>query len=265
MSKASDAGKSFLAGVLAKLPENLRTQAETALLSAEAESALEVLGTGALGQSEINRKFDELRSTTEALDQEKARLEAIHGEQTRWWTANEPKIREYDTIKPEYDRLKEGKVADPINPTADQLTAMRKELNDQLVQVQREGVNLMAFMQTLGLKHYREFGEEPDLQGMLADRKIGTPLGDGRTYGLTEAYAAKYGDQVKARAQKAEDDRINKLADERVAERMKGMQQPFPLRNQASVLDALEAPETAPKHDLESATALYEQLQAARG
>jgi hypothetical protein len=121
----------------------------------------------------------------------------------------------------------------------------------------------MAYMTELGLKHFAEFGEKIDMTALLADvGKHNSP-----TYGLPDAYMAKYGEQIKARAQKAKDEEINKLVEERFRERVKAEGQPFPLRNQApSALDALEHPTDKPAtHDVETATALYEQLQAARG
>ena len=266
MSKASEAGKAFMAGVLAKLPESVRGQAEALFTSADAESALEVIGTGALAQPEINRKLDELRTAQNNLDQMQREADAVYQQQTDWWAKNQPKVEEFDRLKPEYDRLKAGKPSMTLDTKV--VEDLRKEFGESLSRLQTEGANVMAFMTTLGVKHFREFGTEPDLQSLLTDKQLGKPMPDGRTYGLVHAYEAKYGEQIKARATKAEDDRIGKLVEERLAERMKTItSQPFPLRNQApSALDILETTTDSPdKHTVDSATALYEQLQAARG
>lgn len=265
MSKASDAGKAFMAGVLAKIPdETLRAQVETAFNDPRSEEALVVVGAGALAQPEINRKFTELEEAQAALTTKRAELEEVQQKQVNWWSVQEPKVRAYDEIKPEYDRLKEGK--DPVGVDEAALTAMRKEFGDQLAGIQREGVNLMAFMSELAVRHYAEFQEKPDLQALLADPNIGKPLGDGRTYGLVQAYETKYGPQIKERHDKVEQARIDKLVDEKLAARMKDAPGPFPLRNQApSALDILETGGKPEDHTVDTAAALYDQLQSARG
>lgn len=267
MSKASDAGKSFLAGVFAKLPEAVRGQAEAAFAAAEAEAALEVIGTGALAQPEINRKFDELKSAQEALEAKQAEVDETYTKQVKWWETNEAKAKGYDQLKPEYDKLKAGggNVGDKTeNPSVEEL---RKEFNDRFLSLQQEGVGVMAFMSDLAVRHFAEFGEKPDMTSLLNDKNLGKPMPDGRTYGLVQAYETKYGEQIKARHEKEEKSRIDKLVEERYAERMKGQPQPFPLRDSApSVLDVLESSTDKPDaHTVDTATDLYEKLQSARG
>lgn len=266
MSKASEAGKVFMAGVVAKVPEERRAQAEAAAaVIMESEEALVVLGSGALAQADINRKYAELDTLKEDLDAKIAESLETHTKQTSWWDTNQTKLKEFDTVKAERDRLKAGggtNVPDPNAPSADDL---RKEFNDRITSLQTEGVGVMAFMADLAVRHYAEFQERPDMTALLNDKNLGKPMGDGRTYSLVNAYETKYGEQIKARNQKSEDDRINKLADERVKERMKGMSQPFPLRDAPSVLDVLENTADKPEnHTVDSAASLYETLQAAR-
>jgi hypothetical protein len=267
MSKASDTGKSFLAGVLAKLPESVRAQAESIFTSADAEQALEVIGTGALAQPEINRRLDELRTQTEAIEAKRAETEAIYQQQDAWWKANEPKVKAYDQLKPEYDRLKTGGSVTDTKGNGATNDDLRKEFDARLAELQTDGMNVMSFMTTLGVQHYKDFGELINWTDLRSDRNLGKPMPDGRTYGLQQAYEAKYGEQITARRQKAETERIEKLVEERYKERLKSSDQPFPLRNQApSVLDVLETTTDAPeKHTLDTAAALYEQLAAQRG
>src|SRR5689334_16950445 len=99
MSKASDAGKSFLAGVFAKLNAEQRAQAEAIFNSADATGALEVLGTGALAQPEINRQLDEIRAKGQQLDDLRQKNE-------NWFAENEAALKEYLVIKPQYEELK---------------------------------------------------------------------------------------------------------------------------------------------------------------
>jgi hypothetical protein len=266
-SNAHKAGSSFAAGVLAKLPEAQRAQVEAILSSDDAVEALEVLGTGALAQPDYNRRLEELREKTAALDAKQAEVEETFTKQTDWWNSTKDKVQEYDRIKPEYDTLKSGGTRMPANGQPPQLDDLKKEFDEKLSQLSLQGVGLMAFMTTLGVKHFREFGEEPDMPALLADKNLGKPMPDGRTYGVVQAYETKYGEQIKARAAKAEDDRISKLVDERFRERMKSADQPFPMRgSNPSVLDVLESATDKPEaHTVDTATALYETLTAARG
>lgn len=265
MSKASEAGRSFLAGVLAKVPEDKRAQVEAVLT--ESEDALVVLGSGALAQSDINKKYSELQTAQDALETARAEIDETHTKQSDWWRANEPKVKAYDATKAELDKLKAGGKVEVGTSGSPSLEDLRKEFDDRFLSLQREGVGVMAFMTDLGVKHFREFGTEPDMQSLLADKNLGKPLPDGRVYSLVQAYEAKYGEQIKARAEKSEKDRIDKLVDEGIRERMKGQPQPFPLRDSApSVLDVLESSTDKPEaHTVDTASALYETLQAARG
>lgn len=274
MSKASDTGKSFMAGVFAKLPESVRAQVETAFNMVEAEQALEIIGAGALARPEINKKFDELKVAQDKLAADQQAAEEFAERQKVWWDTHEPKVREYDRVIAENAALKAGSGTGGTGGTgnghgagAPSVEDLKKEFDEKLALLQREGLGVMAYMSSLSAKHLKEFGEEPDMTALLADTNLGKPMPDGRIYGLVQAYATKYEAQIKARAEKAETARIDKLVEERFAERMKGMAHPFPLRDAApSVLDVLESTtDKSENHTVDSATALYEQLQSARG
>lgn len=263
MAKGSNAhvsGQSFLAGVLAKLPEAARAQVESVFGSDDAVAALEVIGTGALAQPEINRRLDELKARTDALTAKEVEVNETFTKQTDWWNTNKVKVEEYD-------KLKAGGSVVPSNGAPVDVEALRKEMDAKISDLSLQGAGLMALMTNLSVKHFREFGVEPDMSALLADKNLGKQLPDGRIYNVLNAYETKYGEEIKARAAAEEQKRIDKLVDEKFKERMKGADQPFPLRGQnPSVLDMLEDPNAKPEnHTVDTAAALYEQLQAARG
>lgn len=263
MSKASDAGKSFLAGVYAKLTPEQRTQAEAIFNSADATLALEVLGTGALAQPEINRQLDDLRKKSETLDELREKNET-------WYAENKAALEEYVTIKPEYDTLKAkggggGGAADP--PPAG-LT--KEEVAAALEQRDRAFAGAMSLGMDLSAKHLHMFNEPLNMTELLSDPNLGKVLdrNSGRVYGLQDAYNAKHGERVTTRQTEAETARIQKLVDEGVATKLRGMpqQHPFPLRDSTpSPLDALQDTQRkTTDYTVDSAVAKYEELQQVR-
>lgn len=258
MSKASDAGKSFLAGVFAKLTPEQRTQAEAIFNSADATPALEVLGTGALAQPEISRQLDTLRSQREEL-------EARQTELTNWFTENEAALKEYVVIKPDYDKLKGTKpVADP--PPATGFT--KEEIAAELERRDRSFAGALALSVNLAQRHLQAFNEVLDMNDLLADPKLGTVTdrNSGKVYGLQDAYDTKHGERVRTKATEAETARIQKLVDAGVAERMRATPHPFPLRDSSpSPLDALTVTDRKPdSYTVDSAVETYEKLQQVR-
>jgi hypothetical protein len=260
MSKASDAGKSFLAGVYAKLTPEQRTQAEAIFNSADATSALEVLGTGALAQPEINRQLDELRTKAQSLDDLREKNET-------WFAENKAALEEYLTIKPEYETLKTKGGGGNPPPTAG-LT--KEEISAALESRDRAFAGAMSLGMDLSAKHSHMFSEPLNMTELLSDPKLGQVLdrNSGRVYGLQDAYDTKHGTRVTEKVKAIEDARIKKLVDDGVAERMRTMPQnhPFPLRDSTpSPLDALDNKDRKPvDFNVDSAVAEYERLQATR-
>jgi hypothetical protein len=261
MSKAIDAGKAFLAGVLAKLPAEQRAQAET--LFADQADALTVLGSGALGQAEINRKFNEVEELTRKAQEDYDRLQT-------WYTERQTQLADYEKIKPEYDRLK-GTVTPPpvvVPPLVDpEKFISRDDFVKEMQHQQLSAANYLALMTKLAGEHFKTFGEVLDGQELLGDKSLGKTLPDGRTYGIVDAYRTKYAEQLTARQTADEQARIDKLVGERLAEeRKKSPHLPFPVREGASPLDLLEPAAPAKPSDFtaDSALALYNELQEKR-
>lgn len=260
MSKASDAGKSFMAGVLAKLPEAARGQVETIFASADAAGALEVIGTGALAQPEINRQLDDLRKKSTELDD-------LRDRNVTWFTENKAALDEYLKIKPEFDTLKAGGVI-VEKPTSSGPT--KEEIAQALDQRDRSFAGALALSMDLSAKHMHMFAEPLNTTELFSDPKIGkVDAATGQYYGLQDAYNAKHGARVQEKLTANEAARIQKLVDEQVAQRMKGLpqnqQHPFPLRDPSpSPLDALTAERKPADFTVDSAVAEYERLNAAR-
>jgi len=257
--KATEAGKAFLAGVLAKLPAEQRAQAEAILLSGDhAEGVLTAVGDGALARSDYSRLQDELATQRAALTDQ-------HTELTKWYGVNQTALQDYTRIKPEYDRLKAGGGDDdtPPAPPIDPRKAALEVVNE----AGQEYVMVSAWLAGKAVQHQSMFGEPLDTMALVQNPKLGKPIPGqpGRVYSLNDAYTESFGEKVAAKATEAEAARIDKLVEERLTERMKGQaNHPFPIRGQEpSALDALDNA-NKPLHTVDSATAMYEQLQNAR-
>lgn len=260
MSKASDAGKSFMAGVLSKLPEAVRGQVQTIFESADANAALEVIGTGALAQPEINRQLDDLRTKQKELDD-------IRAANQTWYANNKAALEEYVKIKPEYDKLAAG--GEPPEPKPGMSP---EEVNRAIAASHQERdryiAGALALSMDLAAKHMYMFKEPLNTTELLSNPKLGTVV-NGQTFGLMDAYNEKHGERVTKHVADEEAARIQKLVDEQVKVKMAALpqnqQHPFPLRDPSpSPLDALTAERKPADFTIDSAVAEYERLQAAR-
>lgn len=274
MSKASDAGKVFLAGVLAKLPENLRAQAEVAFNASEAESALEVIGTGALAQPEINRRMDELKKQDDDLKAKLTEATTLYERNQDWYTKNSAALKEYPTLKTEYDRLKAGGGGDPDdNPPAHKPVdpaEYRKLAQDVVNESGRDYIGVSAWLAAKAVEHLHQFGEPLPAVELVSNPKLGQPIAGqpGRVFSLDDAYRERYGERVTAREKDIHDKAIEAEVQKRLGEeRSKFGSHPFPLRGEVgpSVLDVLSTKDGPAAHTVDTAVDAYERLQAARG
>lgn len=236
MSKAAEAGKAFLAGVLAKITNpDQRAQVEAAFNDAANADALVVVGAGALAQSDINRKYQELQDKETQLTEDYNNLNT-------WYATKKTDLEELETLR------KGGKGNNPppartetpeIDPTK---FIGRDEFGKLLMDEQLKAANYMGLMNALTLQHFQHFNEVIDTRELLADPRLGKLTADGsRVYGLKDAYDTKYHDKIAEREKRLSDESINKQVEERVAERMKtAPRAEFPLKGSPSALDLLE-------------------------
>jgi hypothetical protein len=250
MSKALETGKSLLDAVLAKLPESLRDSAKPAFAAPEAADALTELGARGLAQSDYSRQMDEIRRKEQELATAQSQINEVATQQTDWWNVNKPALEEYTRLKAS------GSVTPPaVTPPAS--TGISKEdLEKYLGERDRSYATVLGLTTTLATRHYQHFGEVLDAQDLIA-------YAEKNRLPLAEAYNQKFAEPIKARNEKLETERIDKLVQERLAtERAQLAGQPFPLRNaDPSVLDTLnqQAPDKT-QYSAEAAAAEYHRI-----
>lgn len=263
MSKAADTGKSFIDGVLAKLPESLRDQAKAVFSAPEATDALTLVGDGVLARADYSRQMDEIRTKEQQVTEDFERLNT-------WYEEKKSALAELDEFRTGKKKPANGDPPPPrttpeIDPTK---FLSREDFQKSQREEQLAAANYLGLQNVLTLQHYDRFKEILDTRELLADPNLGKQKADGSVYGLTDAYRTKHGEKLTAWEQQQEQARITKLVDEQVAERMKanpGM--PIPLRGAPSVLDLIEAGTEIKPEQYSAAAAAeeYARLQAARG
>lgn len=262
---AFEDGSTFLAGVLAKLPEAARAQVKTVFDSPEAKDAVILVGDGALARSDYSKSQD-------ALKAEREKLQAKFTELNDWYKANEAALKEYPTLKAKVDKggnePPEPNPDDLKIPTADDIFATAMKAIDQ---AGPEYIGIAAWFDDRRAEHESLFqGKVPfSAREIQANPKLGKPIAGqpGRVFSLDDSYNELYGEKVTARRKELDDQRINAEVEKRMTEeRKKLVGQPFPLRGGAepSVLDVLQTKDGTQAHTVDSATEHYERLQAAR-
>lgn len=269
--KAADYGKTFMAGVLAKITDpDKRAQAEAVFSDPAAAEALVALGAGALAQSDINRTYAE-------IEEQKTALTADYEKLNTWYATRQADFEIVDSLKKAGKWSDKGPIGGDPNPPkpgegAPPVDTSKfvsiEDFNKTMHKEQMAAAGFLALQQTIGLQHLQHFGEVIDTRDLLNDPNLGKQRPDGGVYGLQDAYNTKYAAQLTERSQRLEHERIEKLANDRVAEKMKGMPHlPIPLKGgQGSPLDLLEGnAEFKPDPNLaQTAAEEYARLQAAR-
>src|SRR5215471_9474588 len=96
MASAFESGQSFMAGVLAKLPESQREAAKAIFDAAEARDAVTLLGDGALARSDYSRHMDDLREKEGALNEYYTRLSG-------WYDGNKSALEAAHRLQQQQD------------------------------------------------------------------------------------------------------------------------------------------------------------------
>ena len=257
---AFESGQSFLAGVLAKLPEEQRAQAKAIFDAAEAKDAVLLMGDGTLARADYSKSMDGLREKEQALNEHYERL-------NDWYAVNKEAL---DKAKERPAPTPNPNPAPNPNPTLTALTEddVRRLADEAVNSAGKDYIAVSAFIASQAGRHMSIFGEPLDALELVQNPKVGRPIAGqpGRVFSLQDAYLEKYGPQLQKKAQEAEDKRINDEVEKRLVERTKGQtSHPFPLRSEASPLDVLASKEGPAAHTLDTAVAEYERLQSARG
>ncbi len=266
---AVNAGKAFLAGVLAKIsdPEK-RAQVEATFNDPANKDALVVVGSGALAQSDINKKYTDLQAEEAKLKDLQATVDSDFQKLNAWYEPRQADFAIVDKLKAE-GKWKDGPVADPLAPhkPTEGIDPSKylslEDFNKQMQGQQMAAANVMALMSRLTLQHRDRFGEILDASELLSDPNLGK-----NGYGLIDAYQTKFKDKLTEYSTNQENARVNKLVEERLAEeRKKNPGLTVPLRSPigASPLDYLDGSMKAPEGNLaELAAAEYDRLQQAK-
>lgn len=252
MATPTDTGKAFLAGVLAKLPESLRTQAEATFAAAEAESALAELGSGVLRQADYSRAQDGVRAR-------ETELNTWHQQLADWQAGEREKVAA--AIAAADARVAAGPTA-PIPSTAP--TPAQPPVNA----ITREDLNsfgdlaagVIAVTTRLGLQHMHTFGEVMDPQQLLSHPKV-------REIGLEGAYKELFKEKLDQKAAELDAVKAKAIGDAAVAAyRAAHPNLPYPVNGQVqpSTLDFLESKADPSQFTAEAAANHYNQLVAAR-
>lgn len=270
MSKALESGKTLLQAVLAKLPENLRAEAEKALSAPEATDALTLLGDSALARGDYSRKMDEIRDLETKAQEQLAANQTDYEALQKWYGEKKAVIDKYPTLdavdaelarragQPTLTSREETSPAAGLTKEAlEQYLAERDQARDQGY------ANVLGVTTTLTARHLRDFNEVLDMNDLIAHAtKHRMPLFDPRAE--MDAYRAVHGEKIAAKRKADDDAALEKRVQERLAEvRKQEGANPYPLRNrEPSVLDVLSQPDfKTTDYNVDAAVAEYERLQ----
>lgn len=270
---AFEDGNGFLAGVFAKIPQELRAQAQDLFGKPEVKDAVTLIGDGVLARSDYSKNMDLIKSQDQELKDKLAAATALYEKNTQWYEDNKAALDAYPTLKEELDTLKAGGDGGTGGTAAIDKKAIEamiaSALDTNLSDRERGYVDVVGFMMDTGLEHLQRFGTKPDMRALVGNPKLGKPVvgQPGRVFSLVDAYNEKYGADVAAKDKADHDKLIEDQVQKRLTEeRAKLISQPFPLRDAApSVLDVLGSKDGTAAHTLDSAVAAYEALQANRG
>jgi len=266
---AFESGQSLMAGVLAKLPEEKRAQAEAIFNDAGAKDAVTLLGDAGLARADYSRSMDGLREKEQALVQYYEQLNT-------WYGDNRSVIDAARAAQQQRPVQTTGQLQQVQPQQALQSPAAATLTADDVRRIAEEGINaagkdyiaVSAFIASQSAQHQALFHEPLDALELVNNPKLGKPIvgQPGRVFSLQDAYMEKYGQRVQDAQKQAYEKAFNDEVEKRIAERRKNeATHPFPLRSESSVLDVLNTKEGPAVHTLDTAVAEYERLQAARG
>lgn len=255
--KAKEAGERFLAELLAHVPADRQAEVREALAP-----TVEVLGAGALRQSDYSRAMDEARQAAE-------RAQAWHQELDAWYAQNAAKLTANPTTtQPTPAANPTLTTGSPIQSPATAVAGMtREEIAAMLAEREQAAVAAIVHTNQLSGKHYATFKEPLDIAKLMADP-------DMPKMGLLGVYDKHYKAKYDELAKQAEDARIEAEVQKRLAASRSSVM-PYPVAGrEPSPLDALEQaianppdptkPVTAPagsQHVIDAAVAAYEAAQ----
>lgn len=270
MSKAVEAGKTFLSGILAKVTDP-GAKAHVEALMAD-QTFLTEVGGGALGQSEVSRQLQDLATRTQelndrqaVLDEQQESLTTYRGTLDSWYEGNK------DTLsvgiaakkagwKPGATVPPNGTGNPPVTtPPAGTLT--EEQFNERMTGERLAFLGFTADANEIQREHFGKFNEIIDIRPLLVHPQI-KDLGLKGVYGLVHKERL---DKHATDTQKAHDD---KLREEGAAAARAAMaQMPYPSPTGAGSDTSPLSGLTGSKPDalVDQAVAEYTRLQQQRG
>lgn len=262
MAKGLDLGKAFAQGILSKITDPEQRKAMETLMANE--TVMTELGSGVAGQSEIDRRLQELttqtadvRTRTEALDARETGLQEWHQTLTTWHTQNKDALADYKRIKgtapaPGTPNPAPSSGTPPAGLTDDQL-------NERIVTERAGFLGFQRDQNQITRDHFAKFAEIVDLEPLLRHPKVGE-IGLLGVYDLVHKERL---DKWKTDSDKAAEERIR--ADERQKVLQGQAQMPYLAPTgpgSGSPLDALSGGAKEPVVD--AAVLEYNRIQAER-
>lgn len=270
-AKGAAAGKAFLAGVLQKLPAELRGEAAKLFENADLQT---YVGDGTLALEDFTRQSDALRTQAADLDTRKTQLDERedglqnwHERLSTWYGANKTLLDSVraggGTPNPANPNPANPNPANPANPTpanpATPAAFTEAAYNDRIRGEREAFLGFQRDQNQITREHFAKFGEIVDLESLLAHPRIGD-------VGLVGVYELVHKDRLdkwKTDAAKAAEDKIRQ--DERQKVLAQQAQMPYPTPTgpgSGSPLDAIKP--SAADGLVDSAVAEYNRLQAER-
>src|SRR5690554_4327722 len=143
----TEAGQAFLNDLLSRIPEEQRGAAQAAI-EAAGDDIANFAGEHALRQADYSRKMNETQQ--------------YYNELKTW----------HETAKAQLANPQQPSTPNPSDPSrsATPPAGLTREEYEKDIRDRELGVgNFVAHVTTLGLRHFREFGEELDVLSILAD------------------------------------------------------------------------------------------------
>jgi len=264
MARGIDAGKTFLAGVLEKLPQELRGEAQRLFENPVLQQSV---GDGTLAQAEFSRLANELQTQQSELEtraeqiaQRDEELSGWHQQLTTWYGANKDLVEEANNARRTGYRPAAGTPYTPANGNAAAPPGLTSEVLEERISQERAGfLGFQRDQNLLQREHFGAFGEILDIDPLLTHPRVAE-------LGLRGVYGLIHKDRLEAHKTKLAQEAEEKI---RLDERSKILAQQAQLpyvaptgAGSGSPLDALAVGK--PDSLVESASAHYTRLQAER-
>lgn len=275
-AKKVAAGKSFMAGVLAKVPESKRAAVQALLEDPDAQEALDLVGSGTMLQADYSRMANEVKVGEEKNKTWKTQLDD-------WWNA---KNAELNKLTVDNALLREGRTPagegepEPAAAAAAAAAALRtpavdltgyvkkedveRTINERVTAASQQVVPLVTVLNKLSMQHYKDFGEILDTDALVAHaRATQTPLDKG-------AYESFAKDKLDEKAKKKHDEEIAAARKAGAEEARAAIQTtPYPIGspNEPTTLSGMTRKDKQPdpQYGVAAAVADFNAAVAARG